>query len=121
MSTPVTVTLADHTRGDKWREITAIGPMIVNGVQPDQPLARVRMQFVSRENQKRYIIDSDPSQFRNAPAVIVNATTWEADIPEIQDFLPTYGIWDWDMEFYAGTDTSPRTFYKGFFTVLRDV
>ena len=121
MSIPVTIALNSHTRGDKWREIVSIGPILIDGSQPAQTLSRVRMQFVNREDGLRYTIDSNVTNSRDASITITNPATWVADIPEIQKFLPTAGIWDWDMEFYSGTDESPITLYEGEIEALNDV
>lgn len=114
----VKIDLPDHKRGDKWPGIPAIGPVIINGSQPAQQLVRVRMQF--RKGSAVYTLDSDHSTTPDAPVTITNATTWAASIPAVQAFLPTAGLWTWDMEFYQAGDTAPLTLYRGTITVHND-
>jgi hypothetical protein len=65
-------------------------------------------------------IDSGNATGRNAAAVISNSTTWSANVPPIQNFLPKAGEWEWDMEFYETGNDKPLTLYKGVLTVLAD-
>ena len=106
----VEIFLEDHKRGDKWVGIPSIGPVIINGSQPDSTLARIRMMF--KLSGKTFTLDSE-----NSDIDISNGTTWEASIPEVQKFLEDAGKWAWDMEFYDADDISPVTLYKGVITV----
>lgn len=109
-----TISLSDHKKGDKWIGITSIGPVTINGSQPANALTRIRMSF--KKGCDFFFLDSD-----NSEITISNATTWEANIPEIQNFLPLAGDWGWDMEFYQTGETSPLTLYKGVITVYDDI
>ena len=111
------IDLPDHKRGDWWRGISAIGPVTIDGATPATALSRLRMTFKLRGN--TFVIDSEAGG--DAPAVIDNATTWLASVPPIQNFLTLPGHWEWDMESYAGSDTSPLTLYKGVLRVWQDV
>lgn len=115
----VTIDLPIHKVKDKWIGIGTIGPILVAGVTPSATLSRVRMTLKKRTNV--FILDSESGDDVDAPITIVNGTTWEASIPEVQDFVLLDGDWNWDMEFYAGSDTSPQTFYEGILTVTPDV
>jgi hypothetical protein len=119
MSIPVNIDLSSHKRGDLWEGITAIGPVLINGLQPTEALSRVRMHFVKRKDV--FTLDSDSIKLPDAPITISNATTWEVVVPEVQKFIPTAGIWAWDMEFYSGSNTAPQTFYSGTITVIDDI
>jgi hypothetical protein len=116
----VEIPLNDHRRGDKWPGIPSIGPVLINGAQPDDPLARVRMQF-RHTTGARFRLDSDASADRDAPIVIDDAAAWEASVPEVASFLPRAGSWSWDMEFYETGDTAPLTLYKGTLVVHPDI
>jgi hypothetical protein len=116
----INIDLPAHKRGDKWPGITAIGPVLINGVQPAVALDRVRMHLVHADG-TRYKLDSLETQDRSAPIVISNAATWAANIPAIPNFLSKAGEWSWDMEFYSTGDSAPLTLYKGKLTVLNDV
>mgnify|MGYP001575974590 CR=1 FL=1 len=119
MSIPVNIDLNDHKRGDFWSGISQIGPVLIDGEQPDDELNRLRMHFV--KGSSTYKLDSDSTQSPDAPITINDSVTWDATISKVQDFLPTCGNWKWDMEFYSGTNTSPQTFYSGVLTVVDDV
>lgn len=115
----VTIALPDHKRGDRWPGIASIGPVLINGSQPDAALTRVRMHFQNSSGAK-YKLDSDAGQSPNAPIVIDNAPTWAVSIPEVERFLSVSGKWSWDMEFYQAGNTNPLTLYKGDLTVAND-
>jgi len=115
----VTIALPDHKRGDRWPGIASIGPVLINGLQPENSLLRVRMHI--KLSNVIYKLDSDAGQSPDAPIVISNATTWAVNIPEIETFLPSNGRWMWDMEFYESGKTSPLTLYKGFLSVATDI
>lgn len=115
----VEINLPDHKRGDRWPGIAAIGPVIINGSQPENSLLRVRMHL--KLGSVTYRLDSDAGQSPDAPIIISNATTWAVNIPEIETFLPSNGRWGWDMEFYETGKTSPLTLYKGVLLVATDI
>ena len=115
----VTINLPDHKRGDKWLGIASIGPVLIDGAQPAAALSRVKMNFRHSKG-TIYRLDTDAT-LRDAPIVISNATTWAANIPAVQSFLPVAGVWNWDMEFYAAGDTAPLTLYQGAMTVHDDI
>ena len=120
MSYPVKISLDSHVRGDRWPGIPTIGPVTINGVQPSSALTRIRAQFRS-PRRGVFTLDSDDVGDRDAPIIIGNATTWEASVPEVVDFLPEVGDWSWDMEFYQAGFDGPRTFYHGILTVTPDI
>lgn len=113
----VTIDLSDHKRGDKWPGIPSIGPVLINGAQPASALARIRAQF--RRGAQVFTLDSNGTG--DALITILDAATWEATVPAIAQFLPTAGIWAWDMEFYATGEATPLTLYKGSIGVLDDI
>lgn len=108
----VKIDLPNHRSWDRWPGIASIGPVLINGSQPESPLTRVRMHFQSGFGVK-YNLDSDAGQSPDAPILIVNANTWIARIPEVENFLPMAGKWLWDMAFYQAGKTAPLTLYKG--------
>jgi hypothetical protein len=115
MSTlPIQIDLSPTTAGDKWQGIAAIGPVLINGAQPAFPLSRVKMQF-RRGGRLGATFDSEPG---GLPIAISNATTWLAHIPESQPLPLEAGVWQWDLEFWQGTDAAPLTFYRGTLTVM---
>ena len=106
----VLISLPDHKQGDAWPGM-AIGPIEVDGDTPAQTLARVRMQF--RKGSEVYTFDSTAADDRDAAITISNAATWVAAIAETSAFLPSAGVWQWDMEFYRTGITDPWTLYRG--------
>jgi hypothetical protein len=105
----VRINLPSHVLDDKWEGISTIGPVLVNEAVPAGALTRVTMELAL--DGVTFTLDTEGTP--DAPITIDNATTWEASIPEVQDFLPTAGDWIWNMQFYESPDTSPLTFYKG--------
>jgi hypothetical protein len=96
------------------------GPVIIDGVQTENSLTRIRWHFVHRGSNTVYRMDSDATQSPDASITIGNAVTWSWSIAEVEEFLQRGGQWDWDAEFYeAGKDT-PLTLYKGVLTVNAD-
>lgn len=120
MSTPVQIPLDSHYRGDKWVGIPVIGPVVVNGVTPSGALSRIRMHLVHPTGAV-FRMDSDAGEDPDAPIVIDDSATWEAHVPEVQNFVQLAGQWKWDMEFYEGSDTSPQTLYFGSLNVRSDI
>jgi len=114
----VNIDLPDHKRGDRWIGIAAIGPVLIDEETPENELVRLRMQFRRVRGSEVFTIDTQGSP--DAPAVIDDAETWEAHIPEIQSFLSLAGKWEWDMEFYEHGKANPLTLYKGVVTVHAD-
>lgn len=115
----VSIDLPDHKRGDLWPGIPLIGPVVINEATPALSLSRIRMTL--RKGGSVFIIDSESNATRNAPAVITDATHWQAEIPEIGDFVQAAGDWKWDMEFWESGKTAPITCYQGTLTVHADV
>lgn len=123
----ITVNLPDHHRGDHWPAGVGsvpgrlgIGPVLIDGVTPSTPLDRMRFRFKHATSGQVFTIDSAEAG-RNAPLVIDDAATWECHIPEIANFLPSAGEWEWDAEAYDAGRSTPLTIYKGVFTVHPDV
>ncbi len=117
----VNIQLATHRLGDKWVGISAIGPVTIgdDALQPDNALTRVRMHF--KKGSDTFRLDSDAGENPDAPIVITDAATWEANVPEVMDFVTKSGKWKWDMEFYQTGESSPLTFYHGTLEVTSDV
>lgn len=119
MSYPVTIKdIPPHIRGDRWLGIHSIGPVLINGTAPENILTRIRMHFVC--GNQTFRLDSDSGTSPDAPIVIDDAATWEAHVDEIENFLPSAGVWSWDMEFYEDGKTNPLTLYQGQITVKDD-
>lgn len=114
----VQVDLQPHKLGDRWIGIGSIGPVLIDGLQPTNALTRIRASF-RMAGRESFTLDSNPGG--DAPIVIDDEDTWEATVPEIEEFLPSAGNWDWDMEFYEAGKTRPLTFYKGVLEVIDDV
>jgi hypothetical protein len=119
MSIPIPIELSPTTAGDKWQGIASIGPVLVNDLTPAEPLARIRMQF-RRLGELGTTFDSEPGD-NTFPIVISNAATWLAHIPEVQPLPLAAGEWKWDMEFWAGDDAAPLTFYRGVLDVQNEI
>jgi hypothetical protein len=116
----VNIDLDYHKRGDRWNGIPIIGPILVNGVTPTGALTGIRMQFKNNKGSV-FRLHSDTGQLPDAPISIDSGDTWVASVPEVENFVPVAGDWDWDMEFYESGKAGPLTFYKGILTVLEDV
>lgn len=116
----VTIDLPPHRRGDWWQGITSIGPILVDGETPLNPLTRIRMQFRKRSGDV-YTFDSDSSALPDSPITITDANSWVATIPPVEKFMQVAGTWDWDMEFYSESFPPLLTFYKGSLEVTQDV
>lgn len=103
------IVLSCHTLGDKWQGIATIGPVLINEAQPASSLSRVVM--VLKKGSEVFTLDSEEGA--DASITIGDAVTWEASIPEVQDFVQSAGRWHWSMRFYGDGDTSPQTLYSG--------
>lgn len=110
----VTVNLSDHNLDDRWWGIAQIGPVLVNTIQPSNALTRVVCTF-KRNGLYPFVFDSDAGA--DGTITINDAATWDAMIPDDQDFVTFAGDWDWYMQFYEATKTYPLTLYKGVLTV----
>ena len=119
-----TVTVPSNKLGDAWPPSpdgsgkVLVGPVLVDDAQPAATLARVVMTFSN--GTRKFVADSDNPKTREAPITITNATTWTAEVPNIDEFLPVVGTWTWDMAFYPTGATNPITLYKGTLTVYQD-
>lgn len=116
----VTITLPDHKLGDRWPGVGVGGPVLIDALQPANVLTRIRWHFVHRRTGEVFRMDSDANETPDAPIVIRDEDTWEWNIPEVQDFLPRSGEWDWDAEFYENGKENPLTLYKGTLSVNAD-
>lgn len=114
----VKITLPNHVLGDKWAGFE-IGPIIIDGTTPEDPLTRVRAHFRHSDG-TLFKLDSDEAD-RDQGIEITNAVVWTAVVPEMMVFLPKSGDWIWDMEFYQGDDTAPLTLYCGAIRVSDDI
>ena len=121
------ISLPDHKRGDVWGDpegnAVEFGPILINTVQPTNTLTKVRMLFRKRlgKSSERFLISTDATESPDAPMVIDNATTWEASIAAIENFLSPAGVWEWDAEFFQDGVTTPWTLYKGTITIYDDI
>jgi len=71
---------------------------------------------------KKYIIDSDSPQTRDAEVVITNSVgIWTFEIRTIMSFLPKVGDWSADIAIYHGGATRPLTIYTSTITVFPQV
>jgi len=116
----VTINLPDHKRGDRWPGVPVGGPVLIDGLQPDNVLTRIRWHFVHRGSGEVYRMDSDVESAPDAEIVISDETTWEWNVPEVDVFLGRSGKWDWDAEFYEEGKETPLTLYKGILSVNMD-
>lgn len=112
----VEVNLSDHKLGDRWVGISSIGPVTINSSTPSNSLTRIVLTF-KKSHHQRVVYDSSES---GSPITITNASTWEASVAEIDEFLSESGDWNWDMAFYESSKTNPLTLYKGTLSVLSD-
>jgi hypothetical protein len=114
------VTLPNHKRGDRWVGLT-FGPILFDGNPPGNTLARIRMHF--RQDKLVYRLDTDGTSIpaRNHPITIDNAATWTATIAPVESgFLPSDGLWEFDVEFWA-TGEGPQTLISGSIFITPDV
>ena len=116
----VNIDLPDYKRGDRWPGVPVGGPVLIDGAQPANALTRIRWHFVHRGSSTVYRMDSDATEAPDAPITIADAVTWEWNVPEIEDFLPRGGKWDWDAEFYETGKEKPLTIYEGVLEVNSD-
>jgi hypothetical protein len=116
-----TIDLPDHKLGDRWPGVPVGGPVLIDNAQPANNLTRIRWHFVHRRTGEVFRMDTDADESPDAPIVISDDDTWEWNIPEIQDFLPRSGEWEWDAEFYVTGKANPLTLYKGTITVNGDI
>jgi hypothetical protein len=115
---PVYVQLEEHYHGDPWQGIPTVGPILIDDFQPATPLTRVRFEF-RKEGVLLFTVDSAPDE-GDAPAVIVNPTTWEASVPPVKESPLTPGLWSWDAEYYCTDFADKRTLHYGDLIVTGD-
>ena len=116
--------LPDYKRGDKWLGAEFASPLVCLGgdsspALPSGTLDRVRAHFVL--DGATYKLDSNPNVTRDGAIVIDDVGTWEITMSESSAFLPTAGIWIYDVEYYTIGATAPLTLYQGSITVHADV
>lgn len=109
-----TVELKDHTVGDAWVGIGAIGPVKINSQTPGESLTRVVLTF--RLGSSIFTLDSDDGE-----VTISDASTWLCAVPAMDSFLPRAGTWKFDIEFYRQGHATPWTLYAGEIKVHDDV
>lgn len=68
-------------------------------VAPSDPLTRVRMQF--RRGCQVFALDTDPAANPDHLMTITDAAAWVVESTIIKDFLPLFGNWEWDAEFFS--------------------
>ena len=116
MDYTVQINLPDHKLGDQWVGITSIAPVVAGLTQGT--LSRVKMWLT--KGVEVYKLDT-LSGDRDAAIVIDNITTWACHIPQVTSFLPSSGIWNWDMQFTHSGTITPVTLYKGSLVVHDDI
>ncbi len=116
----VNICLPNHRSGDHWPGISSIGPILINGAQPDADLARVQM-LLKHVHGDLFRLDSESDPAPDAAITIDNAETWAASIPALDDFLTEVGKWTWEMKFFKQGQEAPLTLYVGQFDVIRSI
>ena len=111
------VPLPQHKLGDRWSGILAVGPWLINDAAPAANLSRVKCQF--KKDNETFTFDSEAGA--DALLTITDPATWEATFPELNNFLPSIGIWKFDIEFYETGFTSPLTLAYGEVEVIQDI
>lgn len=104
--TPAVVTFENHTPGDSWQGIAAIGPILVSvggaaAVPMSSPIASARLHFKLGVNHPAVAKFSTAPGAGEGQIVLVNAATWELSIPITPPALfplATLGMWYGHLE-----------------------
>ena len=111
MSCAVIIELPCHTLGDSYLGLAGFGPILIDEVQPSNPLLRVTMIF-SRPG-ATFTLDTEASNNPDFSMVITDEDTWEVTVGTIAEFLPEAGSWDWEADFYSDYFGEKLTLYAG--------
>lgn len=114
---PVKIKLLPHYKGDHWSGM-AIGPILINDLQPGSQLASCRMHFRDEYGSLGHAFKTSPGAGEGT-ITIDDATTWEITVP-VQALDLESGTWDWDFETTDANGTV-LTLYVGTIKVIGDV
>lgn len=114
---PVRVPLNDHTHGDTWEGIASIGPVLINGSQPDYALSSCRMYFRTTLGVLGYKFKSSPGDGEGS-ITISDADTWEITVAA-QALPLDIGMWEWDFE-TTDSDGTILTLYSGTLEIVEE-
>ena len=109
MSCAETISLPCHTLGDSYLGLAGFGPILIDEVQPSDPLTRVTMIF----NKKGTTFTLDTEEGADFLMVITDEDTWEVTVGNIAEFLPSAGDWSWEADFYSAYFGEKLTLYTG--------
>jgi hypothetical protein len=125
---PEKITIADHYNGDTWVGM-AIGPILINSLQPPNTLASCKLEFRDEDDTLGYKLTTTPGAGEGT-ITISDATTWVVSIPEqlipgvdagdVTAGMKNKKIWYWDFETIDSTGKK-LTLYKGTLKVYEDV
>jgi len=115
MTLPLQRKLQDHVRGSRWPGVPQIGPVLVNGAAPDEPLERAVMEiYRSPKVAAEVTFDSE-----DGGIIINDAAAWDLQVPEPETGLPLdEGRWLWVLKFYTASNPMPYVWYAGTIDVL---
>ena len=114
----VTIELNSHKRGNLWIGILELGPVTINGEQPEAPLKRVCMAFAHASGSS-ILLDSDEGA--DGVIDILDPELWKATIPKQGGLFPLAGGWKFDIQFFEEGQEYPLTLYKGVLDVVDGV
>jgi hypothetical protein len=109
MSCAETIDLPCHTLGDSYLGLAGFGPILIDAVQPSDPLTRVTMIF----NKQGTTFTLDTEAGADFLMVITDEDTWEVTVGTIAEFLPSGGSWSWEADFYSDYFGEKLTLYTG--------
>jgi hypothetical protein len=107
----VTIDLPCYILGDSYLGLGGFGPIIIDDLQPSDPLLRCVVTFSLAD--ETFTLDTDAGESPDHLMTITDEDTWEVESTEIDDFLPTKGAWNWEAEFYSVYFGEKLTLYKG--------
>lgn len=109
-----------HTHGDTWDGIPQIGPLTVNNVAPDSPLASARMDFrgASTDITPAYSLVTGTPLPGQGQITLRDAGLWILVIP-VQSLPLGVGLYHFDLETIAA-DGSIFTPFQGTLQVCPD-
>ncbi len=111
MSCAKTIELECHTLGDSYLGINKFGPVLIDEVQPSDPLLRCTMIF--NKQGTLFTLDTEASNNPDFLMVITDEDTWEVTVGKIAEFLPSGGSWSWEADFYSDYFGNKMTLYTG--------
>ena len=110
-----TIDLPCHVFGDSYLGLAGFGPIIIEGVQPPNPLLRCNVTF--KHFSSTFLLDTDSTAEPDQLITITDEDTWEVSVGEIATFLPSPGVWTWEADFYSLYFGEKLTLYTGTLTV----